>query len=269
MMMFRILNKLKRRKKESVIEPRSKPMGAPHFQIHEPAGLYKPHYGDFGKYDKANKALTWIACRETFHSYADDDQKFYEPDTKNRYYFVVINPDPIMDMVGWVEDTIGVKDKTRFHYQENYRPKGSTGYNILQVEPGPFWKAQPIRHAFLTCALKASLTQSGRGHRETLHQCKYFHATSTWNAAQRFLGGDTWLTPPNGVRRKGWVLTFTPFTSQSNPQSNYHYVLEHILNRPNEQSVKERAKELWVQSGWQHGRDLEFWTQAKKEVYGY
>lgn len=237
---------------------------APAFQIQERHGIYTPSYGSFGRISKTwgGNSVQWIKCRETFHYYADgagDDSH-----SLHRYYFILYNPDNAMNLIGYVEDRLGIKDKTRFHYQENYSPKKDIHCNVLQVELSPFWKAQPMRHSFFTACLRASLESHGWDHLKTIKEYKVF--ASNHNAVDRFLAGHTWYTPNkdafnnHNMVRLGWYNAFTPF------QIGYSFVLEDILNKPNEQSIAERARQIWEQAKYPVGKDVDFWNQAKYEV---
>jgi hypothetical protein len=41
-----------------------------------------------------------------------------------------------------------------------------------------------------------------------------------------------------------------------------------LASRRSRQEIRARAYELWEQSGWPPGRDLEFWLQAERELKG-
>lgn len=42
----------------------------------------------------------------------------------------------------------------------------------------------------------------------------------------------------------------------------------HLDESKSEHAIRERAYQLWEQSGRPHGRDIEFWLKARKEILG-
>lgn len=115
-------------------------MSAPHFAIQERHGIYTPKVGSFGR-ARDSDVLMWMDCRETFHIYADAGRGYYDGRTQKRYYFVPSHAENTMDLIGYVEDRLNIKNKTRFHFQYDYNPTHTIRCGVLQVEPAPFWTA--------------------------------------------------------------------------------------------------------------------------------
>jgi hypothetical protein len=42
----------------------------------------------------------------------------------------------------------------------------------------------------------------------------------------------------------------------------------HLDETKTEHAIRERAYQLWEQSGRPHGRDIDFWLKARKEILG-
>lgn len=210
-------------------------MSAPSFTITE-YSRYVPGSGYLGAI--ANNQIDWHSCREHFHSMCRSNKNI-----KYRYYLISSHPDNTMDLVGYVEDRLGIKNKTRFHRQENYK-----GWKALQIQPSPFWTSQHMRHQFLTCCLKASVFRShGWDHLKTMRSYNYLG--TTWDAVQRFLHGDNWCIG----RMTGWHNQF------------HNAKPEHYLVRPDQNAVNTRAYELWEESGRPQGAD--FSQKAREEIF--
>lgn len=155
----------------------------PYFYLDRWVTMYSspPSAGHFG----VSRSQNWCYCRELFHKAVDDT---YD---KMRYMYCLGDkmPKNTVELVGWVEDKLCLKEKTKFSILYDYKPfKKYKAMNILQVEPATFWWDK-LPHSFLTCLLRASTYQVGTDHLDTMKKYPYFK--DTWVYVERYLDGCT------------------------------------------------------------------------------
>ena len=212
-------------------------------QLHE--GMYLPKAGSLGIF---TSQMNWSGCREQFHW-------SYDCRTTNDPYYYGHHKDrgnEIADLIYHLEEHLGIKDKTVFAY--------TTKNQILWIKPSPWWLELPMRHSFLTLALRAGLLWvTGTSWRDIL--LSEGHLGQVRHATERFLKGYTEYT--GNIR--GWHRQFMGITDYNRALTPEE--IDRLLVYPSSAEETYRkiewiAYKLWETENRPSGKDKEHWDRA-------
>lgn len=137
------------------------------------------------------RRVSWISCREVFHSSANSGSPFY--------FCIKNNIDNFRKLIALCEDRLSVTKRTRIYPTDVAR--------VVYVVPAKIWKG--MGYQLLTILCRIALYYNNESLETALMSSDYIQLT--YPAVQKFLDG---YTKYKGKYR-GWVMAFQ---NQENPK---------------------------------------------------
>jgi hypothetical protein len=181
------------------IIPMVRPMRACCFSIYEPQGQ---HLGVFD--NEKNSTVKWFHCREEFAKsfHAKTEKMFFctvsiSKGTAKNYNDYRLRSRRVARFIHRLEVKLGLKEFTKF-YETNQ-------YNIIEIDPSGFWRADTLKRSLFTILVRAGLLydQKKDNYKDALRS--YTYSAQTNKYITRFLDGYTKFV---GKEETGWVNTF-------------------------------------------------------------